>query len=378
MRYGSLFTGGGGFDIGAREAGMELAWGVEYIPAIATWANSQLGGHVRCLDILATDPSDFEPVDWLHASPPCPSFSVANAKGGETDHDIALSAAVARFLAHHKPRYFSLENVYGYRNSKSWRTIRDELDRLGYGWSLEHINSADYGVPQKRRRMIVRAHRGTFFNPPPMRPTHAQGGAGGLLPWVGWWEAVADIAHTFPESKLAKWQVERLGGEVLGGTLVQRSAGFGDAPELIGLSEPVAPLRATRHDKLSAILVESKGAVAVPRPPRLMESEQPAFTVVTIGDDARVILVEGSTAGDRPPTLFAENEPGPTCETGAGGRLHRMIEGSRVVALTPRALARFQTFPDWYELPAKKTLAVTIIGNAVPCLLAQRIVESMT
>jgi len=44
----------------------------------------------------------------------------------------------------------------------------------------------------------------------------------------------------------------------------------------------------------------------------------------------------------------------------------------RVVQMTPRALARFQTFPDWYELPDSKSLACRIIGNAVPPLLMQK------
>jgi DNA (cytosine-5)-methyltransferase 1 len=48
-----------------------------------------------------------------------------------------------------------------------------------------------------------------------------------------------------------------------------------------------------------------------------------------------------------------------------------------VVAITPRCLARFQSFPDWYELPAKRTLAATGIGNAVPPLLMQRIAEGL-
>jgi site-specific DNA-cytosine methylase len=46
-------------------------------------------------------------------------------------------------------------------------------------------------------------------------------------------------------------------------------------------------------------------------------------------------------------------------------------------AYPPRALARFQTLPDWYELPNKRTLAGKIIGNAMPCLGYQRIIESL-
>ena len=46
----------------------------------------------------------------------------------------------------------------------------------------------------------------------------------------------------------------------------------------------------------------------------------------------------------------------------------------RVVKMTPRALVRFQSFPDSYALPEKNSLAVTIIGNAVPPLLMREVV----
>jgi len=44
--------------------------------------------------------------------------------------------------------------------------------------------------------------------------------------------------------------------------------------------------------------------------------------------------------------------------------------------MTPRALARFQTFPDWYELPDTKSLACRIIGNAVPPLAMKKWVQA--
>ena len=50
----------------------------------------------------------------------------------------------------------------------------------------------------------------------------------------------------------------------------------------------------------------------------------------------------------------------------------------RVVAMTPRCLARFQSFPDSYELPESKTLAAKGIGNAVAPLMYQRILEGLT
>jgi len=53
------------------------------------------------------------------------------------------------------------------------------------------------------------------------------------------------------------------------------------------------------------------------------------------------------------------------------------LEQGRVVRMTSRALARFQTIPDWYELPEKNVLACKVIGNGVPCKLAQVVIESL-
>jgi site-specific DNA-cytosine methylase len=52
------------------------------------------------------------------------------------------------------------------------------------------------------------------------------------------------------------------------------------------------------------------------------------------------------------------------------------LEHGRVVQMTPRALARFQSAPDTYQLPQSNKLACRVIGNGVPSLLAQRVAES--
>lgn len=61
-----------------------------------------------------------------------------------------------------------------------------------------------------------------------------------------------------------------------------------------------------------------------------------------------------------------------------GGALStaRTSDTERCVRLTSQCLARLQSFPDTYKLPDKPSLAATVIGNAVPPLLMQRIVES--
>ena len=56
----------------------------------------------------------------------------------------------------------------------------------------------------------------------------------------------------------------------------------------------------------------------------------------------------------------------------------RILDGITVRMLTSRAMARFQTVPDWYELPPTKNLAIKIIGNGVPCELARRVYRRVT
>jgi len=53
------------------------------------------------------------------------------------------------------------------------------------------------------------------------------------------------------------------------------------------------------------------------------------------------------------------------------------LSQGRVVSMTPRALARFQSVSDWYVLPDKKSLATKIIGNGVSCLMFQKLIAQL-
>jgi DNA (cytosine-5)-methyltransferase 1 len=117
--FASLFSGFGGADLAAIAAGLNPIWAVEYEADIAAVYRDNLGDHVTVADILTLDPKDFERPDFLHASPPCPNFSNAKANGEETEHDIALAQKVADFVTVLLPDFFTLENVYQYRESKS-------------------------------------------------------------------------------------------------------------------------------------------------------------------------------------------------------------------------------------------------------------------
>lgn len=215
MKGGVLFAGGGGYCLGMVQAGVGHAWGIEYDDNIASVARLN-GLNTITMDILECDPSKIEPVDLLHASPPCPNFSTAKKDAKETVNDLALADKICEFIIELLPTFFTLENVYQYRKSKSWQRIAKTLLNHGYQFNYWHVNMADYGVPQTRKRMIVIARRDGIK---PMLPeaTHDENPVNGFFEtkqrWVSWYDAIEDLIPDLPDSEFAQWQMDRLPNE---------------------------------------------------------------------------------------------------------------------------------------------------------------------
>lgn len=109
MTYATLFSGGEGAGLGISAAGLRHAWGLELDDDVAAVARLN-GFDVQTGDVVTADPAAFEPVDALHASPPCINASVAKTGGVETPLDIAMAEAVARFIEHLQPQIFTLDS----------------------------------------------------------------------------------------------------------------------------------------------------------------------------------------------------------------------------------------------------------------------------
>jgi DNA (cytosine-5)-methyltransferase 1 len=409
----TLFSGGGGADIGLSGAGFDVQWGLEHDEEIAQVARDN-GLNIHTADVTEVDPSWYERVDVLHASPPCPNFSVAKTGGEETDEDVSLAEATVRFADEIEPQLFTLENVWGYRKSRSWKLIREHLQRSGYDWNAWKINAANYGIPQTRKRMIVAARRG---GPRPKKPpaTHAENpSSGGLFgsdlnEWVGWYEAIEDLIPDLPETELADWQKERLPDDLLDTELVHGTSTM----ERRSASTPSASVVATVVRKAAA-----PRAVICDTQPKARgdnrEGQEPTKTVAAdpAGGAPRAVLVQGMTSSNGEELVTRDGEApmwtegaseykraaravlvGDNTNTTSNSKIHREADEPcltvrkssggnnlkgvtrRVVQMTPRALARFQTFPDEYELPDSKSLACRIIGNAVPPLLMKKCIS---
>jgi DNA (cytosine-5)-methyltransferase 1 len=112
--------------------------------------------------IVAEDLPDF---DLLVGGFPCQAFSIAGKRGGFEDTRGTMFFELARILRAKQPRLFVFENVKGllsHDGGKSFATIIQTLDELGYDCQWQVLNSKNHGVPQNRERVFIIGHlRGT-------------------------------------------------------------------------------------------------------------------------------------------------------------------------------------------------------------------------
>jgi DNA (cytosine-5)-methyltransferase 1 len=389
--YATMFTGGDGFGIGATAAGLTPTWGVEIDGQIAEWAERNSPGlAVVRSNVADVDYSALETPFQLHASPQCKNASAASS-GLESQEDLSQSAAIERAIVELLPPVFTLENVWQYRRFQSFVNILGSLHRSGYDFDYWHLNVADFGVPQTRKRLILIARRD---GRPIVRPdaTHAEkpgaGLFGSLEPWVSWYEAIEDLIPGLPESEFAPWQLKRMPEELKENTLwsvgISRDHKGNEYENVFRRAgEPGFTVTGNSNQGgIRAYLVPGDNSSNT----TIRDNRQPMVTVQTRGPGQcpHQAFIVGSQYGqpnttkDRPPQTRLESEPYFSVTVSGGAHQdQRAYAGGRVVKMTPRALARFQSFPDWYELPEQTTLACTIIGNAVPPLLAQRICERL-
>jgi DNA-cytosine methyltransferase len=197
MKIATLFSGGGLVDIGAMQAGWQPVWAIEYDPSISDSYRQNIGDHILTADVCDVDYSQLPSVDWLHASPSCVNASRAKAHNGETEGDVRCAEAVVRALQAQQPQFFTLENVWTYRNFESFRMILNAVADLGYFYDFNHLNMANYGVPQNRWRLFLIASRGFLPVLYSSKPTC-------------WLTAVQDLLPELRKSEFPKWQQRKL------------------------------------------------------------------------------------------------------------------------------------------------------------------------
>ena len=161
-----LFAGAGGLALGLEQAGFKS----QAVLEIDKWASQTLRTNRPHWNVIEGDITKIsqegiqkylkndEEIDLLSGGYPCQSFSYAGNRQGMADVRGTLFYDYAEILKELKPKMFFAENVKGlvtHDSGKTLKTMIEVFEEVGYSVSYQVLNSVNYGVAQKRQRIII-------------------------------------------------------------------------------------------------------------------------------------------------------------------------------------------------------------------------------
>lgn len=177
MKAIDLFSGPGGLSIGLRRAGFDVEACVEYKrDAVETYARHHPEAIHYNSDIREIDFSKYTgSIDFVAGGPPCQPFSVGGLRKTSGDSRDMLPEYL-RCLSEIQPSAFLMENVPGLAQKRArpyFDSVLARMSEMGYRLNWAVLNSADYGVPQKRRRLFILGSQAIQLRFP--TPSHGPG-----------------------------------------------------------------------------------------------------------------------------------------------------------------------------------------------------------
>ncbi|MFD3439619.1 DNA cytosine methyltransferase [Streptomyces sp. NPDC058685] len=386
-----LFAGAGGFSAGFRayepagpgSSPFESVAAVEFDEAAAATYSANFGSaHVANIDIATWDAQPYEgQVDLVMGGPPCQGFSslnrddLAKRPPKVDDPRNRLWREYMRVVTTIKPKIFVLENVDRFLHSQEFANLAKATEKGGelssYNLRVKILNSADYGVPQARRRAIVIATRDDLGVPlEHPRPTHARQAAAvqptldgrdeepvQLAPWVAVGSAV--FAHTpkaAPEVNLPDREGKPL-GLLLPGPFLTTELHIGRTPTELSVARYKAIGRGgNRHD------LRGKWAT-------LHGEETYLSTKSWDNHNSGSGDVMGRMHEDRPSVTIRTEFYKPE-----KGRYLHPVEDRPITHLEA---ALIQGFPDDFKWFGSKIQIARQIGNAVPVGLGRALAQAI-
>ena len=317
-----LFAGAGGLALGLEMAGFEHIGLVEFDKSAAnTLKVNRPNWNILCEDVELVAKRDLEKefgikkfqLDLLSGGAPCQSFSYAGKRLGLEDVRGTMFYHYATFLKKLQPKMFLFENVKGlltHDKGKTFKTIYDIFEEQGYKVTYSVLNALDYGVAQKRERLIVIGIRNdladdvTFEFPKKYNKQLV----------------LRDILQDVPESECAKYSKEK-------------EAIFKLVPPG-GYWKDISPDIAQSYMKSCWFMEGGRTGIL-----RRLSLDEPSLAVLT------------------------------TPQMKQTERCHPL----EVRPFSIRENARIQSFPDEWEFTGTIASKYKQIGNAVPCNLAKEI-----
>lgn len=334
----SIFSGAGGLDLGLEQAGWDCLFASDHdAAAVATLQENQgyaLGQGRKALEnavIRQADVRDLRggqilsdlgfkkgDVPLLAGGPPCQSWSSGGLQKGFADPRGQLVDEYLRLAKEIDARWLLFENVRGLLTARgndgkpgsALAYVRACLHECGWLSKVALLNAADYGIPQRRVRLILIGYRsGDEPNFP--SPTHASVATGHQLPWVTLGEC---LSHLLP---LSNDEIIRPSGKM--------AVDLADLPAGTG--------------------AKSQGKKEATRPGGHWGYKQGAFIADT-QKAARTVTASSQQDWIRDPKLGLRR-------------------------LTPRECAAIQTFPPDWRMVGNRQAQYRLIGNAVPPALGR-------
>lgn len=152
-----LFAGIGGIRLPFEELGYRCVFSSEWDRSAAATYEANFG-EKPCGDITRIPAAEIPRHDLLLAGFPCQAFSIIGKMKGFEDTRGTLFFEVLRILAYHKPQAVLLENVKQlttHDHGRTFAVILESLQDLGYHVKWKVLNAMDFGLPQKRERVIL-------------------------------------------------------------------------------------------------------------------------------------------------------------------------------------------------------------------------------
>lgn len=356
----SFFTGGGFLDLGFEAAGFDVRWTNEYnsefakiyAAGLTAWRRAQdknapaaaisntqsivdLDAKTVLMEAFGKSAPDFFGVI---GGPPCTDFSVGGLHAGHKGDAGKLTSVYVKMLIVLNPSFFLLENVPHLETHEKHRrkflALLSKLESAGFSYQLIKLNSLDYGVPQDRLRLFVVGFKRELLRK--------------------WYPKVK-----FPKRALAeffKWPVAKY----------PDAKAKHDWPTSIKFgTEPVVP------DSIPAELCVSRAVSYLPDPETLPNGKDffnpysKKFGTIKEGDVSGKSFKRLHRFRYSPTAWYGNNEV----------HLHPWKKRR----LSVREVLRLQSVPDCYTMPEDVPLCAKfkVVGNGVPCSLAQNIAESV-
>ena len=349
----SLFSGGGGLDLGFKQAGYDIIWAIDNEKNAVETYKKNIGNHIILGDINKIDLNEIPNGDIVIGGPPCQSFSLV----GKRNVEDARGQLVWRYLKiinKIKPKAFVFENVTGILSAKNSAgekildLLKNEFRKIGYVINTKVLNAADYGVPQRRKRVIIVGLMNDSFEFP--SPTHNEDGTNGLKKYVSVEDALEDLPN------------------IIDGKIEYKYKPKNDYQKLVRNNNKVV----TDHimpqmSELDKIIVNSV---------------KPGGNYMDIPSNINSQRIRRLQKSGGHTTCYGRLDPKLPSYTintyfnrpNVGCNIH--YKENRLI--TVREALRLQSFPDDYVLvSSSKQGKNLIVGNAVPPLLANIIAEQL-